>query len=96
MAGDIFGPGRSADTDHIAERVRRRFSLKEDRAVLVAELRCALANCPPLETALAFWDDSDTRYQFKILKPLAEVRETDIAWLIGDLKDQDTNYWDCC
>lgn len=88
--------GRAAAHERVREWTRARFDLAEDRAILVAELRCSIEGCPPLETALAFWDAADTRYQFKVLKPVTEVTSTDIAWLIGNLNDQNTNYWDCC
>ncbi len=78
------------------EWTRTRFGLAKDSAILVAELKCRVQGCPPLETALAFWSTDDTRYQFKLLKPISEIVQSDLAWLIGDLKDQDTNYWDCC
>ena len=80
----------------VQEWTRERFRLTKDSAVLVAEIKCGVQGCPPLETALAFWTADDTRYQFKILKPVAEIVPSDIAWLIGDLDDQETNYWDCC
>lgn len=82
--------------ERIREWTRARFGLDEDAAILIAELKCSVPGCPPLETALAFWTADDTRYQFKLLKPIAEVVPSDIGWLIGDLKDQETNYWDCC
>ena len=28
--------------------------------------------------------------------PPLETAPSDLAWLIGDLDDQETNYWDCC
>jgi len=76
--------------------IRARFGLDEDNAILVAELKCVIPGCPPIETALAFWTSHDVRHQFKILKPLSEVLPSDIAWLIGDLGEEETNYWDCC
>jgi hypothetical protein len=82
--------------NNVREWIRARFGLNEDNAILVAELQCAVPGCPPLETALAFWTSDAVRHQFKILKPLSEVSPTDIAWLIGDLGEEETNYWDCC
>jgi nitrate reductase delta subunit len=82
--------------ERVREWTRARFGLGKDNAILVAELKCSVQGCPPLETALAFWTADDTRHQFKLLKPVAEIVPGDIAWLIGDLSDQETNYWDCC
>jgi hypothetical protein len=82
--------------ERVREWTRTRFGLANDSAILVAELRCSIQGCPPLETALAFWTADDARCQFKVLKPVDEIVPSDIAWLIGDLKEQATNYWDCC
>nr|TFG54187.1 MAG: hypothetical protein E4H34_02870 [Hyphomicrobiales bacterium] len=97
----MIGPQRkdreqSQALDNVREWIRARFGLGKENAILVAELQCVIPGCPPLETALAFWTSEDVRRQFKILKPLGEVSATDIAWLIGDLGEQETNYWDCC
>lgn len=82
--------------ERVREWTRTRFGLSQGSAILVAEITCSVQGCPPLETALAFWTADDTRYQFKLLKPVIEIVPSDLAWLIGDLDDQETNYWDCC
>lgn len=82
--------------ERVREWMRARFCLAKDSAILVAELKCSVQGCPPLETALAFWSADEARYQFKLLKPVAEIVPSDIAWLIGELNDQETSYWDCC
>ena len=82
--------------ESVREWIRARFGLGDDNAVLVAELECSVQGCPPLETVLAFWTADNIRHQFKLLKPVTEIVPSDLAWLIGDLKDQETNYWDCC
>ena len=97
--GDLVGPDRHSQSeclDRVREWVRVRFDLHPDSAILVAELQCGIANCPPIETALAFWTVDGSRRQFKLLKPLAEISPSDIGWLIGGLDEQETNYWDCC
>ncbi len=88
--------GQASAQIRVMEWTRARFGLKQDSAVLVAELRCTIAGCPPLETALAFWTADGVRRQFKVQKPVTEVSRSDIDWLIGDLDAEDTNYWDCC
>jgi nitrate reductase delta subunit len=75
---------------------RQRFGLSTDAAVLVAELACTIPGCPPLETAVAFWTDDERRHQFKLLKPVEEVTEEDIGWLIGSLTDHGASGWECC
>jgi nitrate reductase delta subunit len=96
FAGNQNSAARAEAYEQISAWVRARFRLPDDSAILVAELDCNVAGCPPLETALAFWSADGNRHQFKILKELAEVTETDIAWLIGRLDACQTAYWDCC
>ena len=62
---------------------RARFRLMPDETVLVTELACALAGCPPLETVVAFWTADQTRHHFKIFKRVGEVHHDDLpyAWM---------------
>ncbi len=78
----------------VKDWTRRRFKLAEDAVVLVAEIVCRRPNCPPLETAVAFWTDADTRHQFKLLKPVREVIYDDIGWLFGTPESHQG--WECC
>jgi len=64
--------------DRVKAWTRARFKLCEDTAILVAEVSCAVPGCPPLETVVAFWTDSETRHQFKVFKPVREVVEEDL------------------
>ncbi len=75
---------------------RRRFKLEPGAAVLVSEVACRLPGCPPLETVVAFWTPDDSRHQFKLYKPVADVTYDDIGWLIGSLASHDGSAWDCC
>jgi nitrate reductase delta subunit len=72
---------------------RARFKLAADAAVLVSEVACVVPGCPPLETAVAYWTD-DTRHQFRLFKPVAEVVYDDIGWLM--VSEHDGVVWDCC
>ena len=47
------------------------------RAILVAEVACAVPGCPPIETVIAFWSE-ERRHHFKVFKPVAEVTEDDL------------------
>jgi hypothetical protein len=58
---------------------RQRFKLDPASAVLVSEVTCRIPGCPPLETVIAFWTGDDRRHQFRLLKPLAEVRYVGLA-----------------
>ncbi len=55
-----------------------------------------MPGCPPLETVVAFWTGDDSRHQFRLLKPLAEVRYDDIGWLFGTPAAHDPATWSCC
>jgi len=97
----MFGPEDAKREKAEAEAqlrqwARERFGLSASSAVLVAELRCTVPGCPPLETALAFWTDAGDRRQFKILKPATEVTRGDLDWLISGKDSKETDYWDCC
>jgi nitrate reductase delta subunit len=74
---------------------RQRFKLDATAAVLVSEVTCRMPGCAPLETVVAFWTDDDTRHQFRLLKPLADVRYDDIGWLFGT-RAHDATAWSCC
>jgi nitrate reductase delta subunit len=84
--------------DQVGEWTRLRFKLGEDAAILVAEIACALPGCPPIETVVAFWTDSDTRHHFKLFKPVAEVIEDDLppTWMKDALAVSEDAGWECC
>ena len=84
--------------DQVREWTRLRFKLGEDAAILVAEIACALPGCPPIETVVAFWTDSDTRHHFKLFKPVAEVIEDDLppTWMKPALVVSEDAGWECC
>jgi len=78
-----FGPETADAIASIQGWTRRRFKLEPTAAVLVSEVACRMQGCPPLETVVAFWTSDDSRHQFRLLKPLGDVRYDDIAWLFG-------------
>lgn len=57
---------------------RERFSLPEAATVLVSEESADLPGFPPLQTLVSFWTDPETRYAFKVFKPLEDVVEDDL------------------
>jgi hypothetical protein len=75
---------------------RRRFKLDDAAAVLVSEVACRVTGCPPLETVVAFWTADDSRHQFRLFKPLLEVRYDDVGWLFGTPSAHDSSTWTCC
>jgi hypothetical protein len=77
---------------------RERFELPHDAAVLVSELACTRVGCPPLETVVAFWTESQTRHHFKVFKPIDEVVLDDLppAWLKDALCAVGGADFECC
>jgi nitrate reductase delta subunit len=75
--------GQHAAIAQVKAWTRARFALTDDTVILAAEITCNQPGCPPLETVVAFWTDADTRHQFKVFKPAAEVVEDDLppAWM---------------
>lgn len=91
----------AADRDaitRVGDWTKTRFSLPEHATVMVAEVNCQVPGCPPVETVIAFWTDPDTRYRFKVFKPVADVVADDlpVSWLLPSLLDEDDLGCDCC
>jgi nitrate reductase delta subunit len=99
---DSFGlaPAAAIDPEAIArvrEWVRQRFSLAADVAIMVSEVACNQPGCPPLETVVAFWENS-MRYHFKLFKPVAEVTSDNLpfAWMKESLIMPEGIGCECC
>ena len=77
---------------------RDRFGAGDDAVVLVAEVRCQVPGCPPIETVVAFWWPTGPRYRFKVFKPVADLVEADVPlrWLLLALEDVADLGCDCC
>jgi len=91
-----FGPETADAIASIQGWTRRRFKLEPTAAVLVSEVACRMQGCPPLETVVAFWTSDDSRHQFRLLKPLGDVRYDDIGWLFGTPTAHDPSTFSCC
>jgi nitrate reductase delta subunit len=85
-----------ARVERVQSWTRQRFRLPAEAAVLVSEMACTLPGCPPLETVVAFWTQDDRRHQFKLYKPMKDLRYDDIGWLIGSMASHEGASWDCC
>lgn len=98
---DGFGFGRAGgDPEAIArvrEWVRQRFKLSGEVPIMVSEITCNLAGCPPLETVVAFWEN-ETRHHFKIFKPVADVTSDNLpfAWMKDSLVVPEGFGCECC
>ena len=91
-------PEHVAALERLREWTRARFTLPEESAVMAVEVACRQPGCPPLETVVAFWTDTDQRHQFKVFKRAEEVVEDDLppAWLKGALMVDEDATLDCC
>jgi len=91
-------PEHVAALERVRDWTRARFKLPEEAAVMVVEVACNQPGCPPLETVVAFWADTNQRHQFKVFKRVEEVAEDDIppAWLKGALVVDEDAELDCC
>ena len=61
--------------------VSQAFNLSEDVSVMITQLQCTEEGCPPVETVIAIMETPGKPQQYKIHKPLAEVKQTDIVSL---------------
>jgi len=99
--GDLLSPRQNAELaaalERVKEWVRTRFSLPADAAILVSEVACNLPGCPPLETAIAFWE-RDTRHHFKMFKRAGEIAFDDLpyAWMKESLVVPEGFECECC
>jgi hypothetical protein len=81
----------------VREWTRERFTLAAEAAILVSEIACGVAGCPPLETVVVFWI-GERRHHLKFFKPLREVVFDDFppAWLREALAVPEGFECDCC
>jgi hypothetical protein len=91
-------PEHAAAADRLTAWTRERFKLAEDAAILVSEVACELPGCPPIETVVAFWTENETRHQFKLFKPMADVVLDDLppTWMKPALIAIEGIGFECC
>jgi nitrate reductase delta subunit len=97
LLGPRKGPEQLEAVERVREWVRERFKLAPEAAILVSEVTCNLPGCPPLETAVAFWE-GETRHHFKLFKPVTEVTADNLpfAWMKETLVVPEGFGCDCC
>ena len=91
-------PAHLQAIDRVREWTRERFKLSAEATIMVAELACTVPGCPPIDTVVAFWTETDKRHHFKIFKPVAEVVADDLppAWLKEALAVPEGGDCECC
>jgi hypothetical protein len=92
------GADHLAAIGQIKNWTRERFALPGDTPVSVAEIRCPVPGCPPLETVVVFWSGDAIRHRFKLFKPVTEVNNDDLPpkWLLNALIDDGELDCACC
>jgi len=71
--------------------IRAHLPLEIDTVISVHQIECRATACPGIETVVAVIEYRRTR-RIKILKPLAEVQESDLAEAIVDGKISTQTY----
>ena len=69
---------------NIKELIINQFKLSENTTLAVAELRCHEPGCPPVETVITARHEAGSIKNWKIGKPINEIKQKDIE----NLKDQ--------
>jgi len=97
LGGAKKSPYHAEALARVREWVRARFKLLPETAILVAEVECNLPGCPPLETAVAFWEN-EQRYHFKLFKAVEEVSIDNLpfAWMKESLVVPEGFGCECC
>jgi hypothetical protein len=97
LGGAKKSPQHAQALERVREWVRERFRLGPESAILVAEVACDLPGCPPLETAVAFWEN-EQRHHFKLFKAVEEVTLDNLpfAWMKDSLIVPEGFGCECC
>lgn len=97
LLGGKKSPAHLAALEQVREWTRERFNLSAEAVISVSEIACNLPGCPPLETAVVFWE-AETRYHFKLFKPVEEVAYDNLpfAWMKDTLVLPEGFGCDCC
>jgi hypothetical protein len=84
---NLFGGRRTIDPEQ-AERIkawaRTTWALSDETTVMVTELECREAGCPPIETVIALLHGPGKTMQHKIHKTAGEVSQADVEALAGE------------
>jgi hypothetical protein len=86
-----------AGAGRVAALVRTALALEASDIVTVAELRCGVPGCPPVETVALILRGA-AHYRLRVFKPLAEVGAGDLppAWYLPALADEGEPDCGCC
>src|SRR5258708_1969605 len=95
--GPKEGRNQAAAVRRGEEGKRECFNATADAAIHVSDTVCKLPGCPPLETAVVFWE-GETRHHFKLFKPVEEVAYDNLpfTWMKESLIIPDGFGCECC
>ena len=67
---------------HLKKLVAESLKLSEDTTLSVAELTCHEPGCPPVETVITARKTGGEQKNWRIAKPISEIKEADINEMI--------------
>ena len=67
---------------HLKKLVAESLKLSEDTILSVAELTCHEPGCPPVETVITARKTDGEQKNWRIAKPISEIKEADINKMI--------------
>ncbi|MBV8537265.1 MAG: hypothetical protein JO128_16820 [Alphaproteobacteria bacterium] len=88
----------AAALHRVREWTRARFSLPDGAMIVASERDGTIPGGPAVETIVAFWTGEETRYHFRVFKPVAEIVPDDLpfAWLQDALAAPPDWQCECC
>ena len=67
---------------HLKKLVAEALKLSEDTTLSIAELTCHDSGCPPIETVITARKTDGEQKNWRIAKPISEIKEADINEMI--------------
>lgn len=97
MVGGLRTRTSGAEAGRVVALVRHGLRLSESDVVTVAELRCRVPGCPPVETVVLILRGA-ARYRLRVFRPVTDVAEADLppAWYLPALALDETDEGGCC
>jgi nitrate reductase delta subunit len=94
----LRGPAQGRDAARLAALVRAHFALGPDWTVTVADLRCQVPGCPPVETVALMWGPNGAPYRLRVFRPMTQVGADDLPprWYLPALAAAGDIDGGCC
>ena len=58
--------------------ISNKYELSDNTIISIAELSCHEPDCPPIETVITVRYENGSMKNWRVAKPISEVKETDI------------------